>query len=200
MHFRPLLQRAPVSDGVEVGSLYAGAVILELKGSAEGLESQVRHTLVNINPNLTVVNYETFEEQINGRFNQDRLIARLTLMFSLLALVLASVGLYGVTAYTVARRTAEIGIRMALGAERGSVMAMVMRGAMIQAALGLAMGAPIALFCVRFVKTQLYEVAGANASVFVGAIVTLAAATCVAGLVPARRAASIDPQAALRHE
>jgi macrolide transport system ATP-binding/permease protein len=108
--------------------------------------------------------------------------------------------LYGVTAYTVALRTSEIGIRMALGAERRSVVAMVMRGAMIQTLLGLAIGVPVALVCVRFVKAQLYEITSADTSVMAGAIVTLAVAACVAGLIPARRAASIDPMRALRVE
>ena len=93
------------------------------------------------------------------------MIARLTMLFGALALLLATVGLYGVTAYTVARRTAEIGIRMALGAERGSVIAMVMRGALHPDGLGLAIGIPVALVCVRFVKAQLYEITNADASV-----------------------------------
>jgi macrolide transport system ATP-binding/permease protein len=128
------------------------------------------------------------------------MIARLTMLFGALALMLAAIGLYGVTAYTVARRTSEIGIRMALGAERGSVVAMVMRGAMMQTLLGLAIGIPVALVCVRFVKAQLYEITSADASVMAGAIVTLAVAACIAGLIPARRAASIDPMQALRTE
>jgi macrolide transport system ATP-binding/permease protein len=100
----------------------------------------------------------------------------------------------------VALRTSEIGIRMALGAERRSVVAMVMRGAMIQTLLGLAIGVPVALVCVRFVKAQLYEITSADASVMAVAILTLALAACVAGMIPARRAASIDPMRALRVE
>jgi ABC-type antimicrobial peptide transport system permease subunit len=122
------------------------------------------------------------------------------MLFGALALLLAVIGLYGVTAYTVARRTSEIGIRMALGAERGSVVAMVMRGALMQTLLGLAIGIPVALVCVRFVKAQLYEITNADASVMAGAILTLAVAACVAGWIPARRAASIDPMQALRTE
>jgi ABC-type antimicrobial peptide transport system permease subunit len=122
------------------------------------------------------------------------------LLFGGLALVLATIGLYGVTAYTVAGRTSEIGIRMALGAERTNVVAMIMRGASAQTALGLAIGVPVALLCVRFVKTQLYEISKVNATVLAGAIVTLALAACIAGLIPARRAASIDPAKALRME
>jgi ABC-type antimicrobial peptide transport system permease subunit len=101
------------------------------------------------------------------------MIARLTMLFGGLALLLATIGLYGVTAYTVARRTSEIGIRMALGAERRGVIVMVMRGAMLQTLIGLALGVPVALLCVRFVKDLLYEVSGADASVLVSAILTL---------------------------
>ena len=200
MYFRPLMQRAPISDGDEVRSLYAGAIMLQMKGQVDDLESQVRRTLASINPNLTVVNYNTFERQIGGQFDQDRMIARLTQMFGLLALVLASVGLYGVTAYTVARRTSEIGIRMALGASRGSVVSMVLREAMLQAAVGLAVGVPIALLCVRFLKTQLYGMSGQDLGVLVGSAAVLAVSACAAGLIPARRAASIDPVKALRTE
>jgi predicted permease len=200
MYFRPLLQHAPISDGVEVSSLYAGAIMLQMKGPVEGLESQVRRTLASINPNLTVVDYNTFEGQVGGQFNQARMIARLTLMFGVLALVLATVGLYGVTAYTVARRTSEIGIRMALGAGRGSVVSMVLREAMLQAALGLAVGVPIALLCVRFLKTQMYGMGGQDLGVLCGAAAVLTVSACAAGLIPARRAASIDPVKALRTE
>ena len=128
------------------------------------------------------------------------MIARLTAMFGVLALLLATVGLYGVTAYTVARRTSEIGIRMALGAERARVVGMVMRGAMIQTVIGLALGIPTALLCVRFVESQLYEVTGIDARVLVMAVGTLVLAACRAGLIPAQRAASTDPAQALRVE
>lgn len=200
MYFRPLLQHAPLSDGPGVRDLYAGAVMLQMKGKVEGLESLVRQTLKDINSNLTVVNFSTFDNQISNQFTQERLIARLTLMFSLLALVLASLGLYGVTAYTVARRTPEIGIRMALGAGRGRVVGMVMRGAMIQAAIGLAIGVPVAMLCVRFVQTQLYGVSGYDVLVMTGSVLTLALSACIAGMIPARRAASTDPVKALRSE
>ena len=128
------------------------------------------------------------------------MLARLTMLFGSLALLLAMIGLYGVSAYTVARRTSEIGIRMALGAERGRVTAMILRGALSQAALGLAIGVPIAWLCVRFVESQLYEIKGINAAVLLTAVITLALAASVAGLIPARRAASVDPARALRTE
>jgi macrolide transport system ATP-binding/permease protein len=202
MYFMPLMQR-PASDKGPIeqdDSLYSEAIVLETAAPINNMESLARTTLTSINPNLSLVKFQTFNVQIADRFNDDRMIARLTMLFGALALMLAAIGLYGVTAYTVARRTSEIGIRMALGAERGSVVAMVMRGALTQTLLGLAIGIPVALVCVRFVKAQLYEITSADGTVMAGAIVTLAVAACVAGLIPARRAASIDPMQALRTE
>jgi macrolide transport system ATP-binding/permease protein len=201
MYFVPLMQRpGKDSESVNNDPLYARTIVLETARPMSDMESLARTTLGSINPNLSVVKFQTFDQQIADRFNDDRMIARLTMLFGALALMLAAVGLYGVTAYTVARRTAEIGIRMALGAERRSVVAMVMRGAMMQAGLGLAIGIPVALACVRFVKAQLYEISNADAGVMAFAILTLALAACVAGLIPARRAATIDPMKALRTE
>jgi predicted permease len=202
MYFVPMMQRPVRSkDPIEEDtSLYAGALVLETSRPVSEMESLARRTLAGINPNLTVVKFQTFDAQIGDLFNEERMIARLTMLFGGLALLLATIGLYGVTAYTVVRRTAEIGIRMALGAERAGVIAMVMRGAVLQTVLGLTLGVPIALLSVRFVRAQLYEVTTADAKVMTVAIMTLAAAACVAGIIPARRAASIDPVLALRTE
>jgi ABC-type antimicrobial peptide transport system permease subunit len=128
------------------------------------------------------------------------MLARLTMLFGVLALLLAMLGLYGVTAYAVARRTSEIGIRMALGAKRAEVTGMMMRGAMIQAAVGMAIGVPIALLCGRLVGAQLYEVKGVDAAALFTSVLTLILAATLAGFIPARRAASIDPAQALRTE
>ena len=122
------------------------------------------------------------------------------MLFGGLALLLASLGLYGVTAYGVARRTQEIGIRMALGAERTGVTAMVMRGAIVQAAVGLAIGIPAAMLCTHAVASELYGIKGIDWVVLAGAGLTLLAAAAFAGLIPARRAASIDPAQAVRTE
>ena len=205
MYFLPLTQRAglvndPDSPIDKDLSLYAGALVIQTSHPITGFEKIVGDTLASINPNLTIVKFQTFQQQIDDRFIEERLIARLTSLFGALALLLAAIGLYGVTAYTVARRTPEIGIRMALGAERIRVIGMVMRGAMMQAVIGLLIGAPIAALCVRYVKSQLYEITSVNAGVMAGAIGVLAVAACIAGLIPARRAASIDPARALRVE
>jgi macrolide transport system ATP-binding/permease protein len=202
MYFLPLTQHpASWKDPMEKDeSMYAGAIVLHAERPMNDLEKNVRRTLAAINPNLTVVKFETFQQQIADRFNDERVISGLTTLFGALALLLATIGLYGVTSYTVARRTAEIGLRMAVGAERLSVIAMVMRGAIMQIALGLAIGIPIALVSVRFVKAQLYEISSADPNVLLGAIATVTMAACVAGIIPARRAASIDPVQALRSE
>ena len=202
MYFTPMVQRVPSDkDPIENDiSLYAGAIVIETARPMSDMEKLATTTLSGINPNLSVVKFQTFDEQIADRFTEDRMIARLTELFGALALLLATIGLYGVTAYTVARRTPEIGIRMALGAERGGLVAMVMRGAVLQTAIGLAIGIPIALLCVRYVKTLLYDVTSADATVMAGAIVTLSLAACIAGIIPARRAASINPVQALRTE
>jgi predicted permease len=202
MFFVPIMQRYPSDkDPIEKDtSLYAGAIVVETARPMSDMEVIARKTLAGINQNLTVVKFQTFDEQIADRFTEERMISRLTTLFGALALLLAAIGLYGVTAYAVVRRTPEIGIRMALGAERGGVIAMIMRGAMLQTLLGLAIGIPVAMLCVRFVKTQLYEITSADHTVMTGSIVTLAVAACIAAVIPARRAASIDPVKALRVE
>jgi macrolide transport system ATP-binding/permease protein len=202
MYFVPLLQR-PASDKdpiEEDEGMYVGAFVLKTSHPITNMETLARSTLSEINPNLAVVQFQTFDAQISDQFTDDRLLARLTMLFGTLALLLATVGLYGVSAYAVARRTAEIGIRMALGAERGKVTAMILRSALIQATLGLAIGVPIAWLCVRFVESQLYEVKRIDAAVLFTSILALGASALIAGLIPARRAASIDPAKALRTE
>jgi ABC-type antimicrobial peptide transport system permease subunit len=202
MFFIPLMRRPPSDDSpIETDDgLYVNAIVLETSKPINDLENQVRSTMASINPNLTLQNFKPFSEQISTMFTEEKLVAKLSTLFGALSLLLAALGLYGVTAYSVARRRSEIGIRMALGAERASVVSMVMRGALGQTLLGLAIGVPIAYFCVRFVKTQLYEITSVSPTVMGLAIVTLAVAACVAGVLPARRAASIDPARALRME
>jgi predicted permease len=204
MYFVPLTQRPAVTDPDDTlekdMSLYAGAIVVQTSHPTPDMEKLALSTLTGINPNLAIVKFQTFQQQIDDKFTEERMIARLTSLFGLLALLLAAIGLYGVTAYTVVRRTSEIGIRMALGAERMRVIGMIMRGAMLQALVGLAIGTPIAMLCVRYVKSQLYEITSVNPTVMAGAIVVLTVAAAVAGIIPAKRAASIDPVRALRIE
>ncbi|MGH9434332.1 MAG: FtsX-like permease family protein, partial [Terriglobia bacterium] len=183
-----------------VSAEYIGDIELHVAGRPENLEAAVRRTLANINPNLTVLDMMSLTEQLDRNFNQDKLIARLTELSGLLALILACVGLYGVTSYSVARRTSEIGVRMALGADRANVLWLVLRGALVQLGLGLAIGIPVTLAGGRLMASQLYGVKSHNPVILAVAVAILAACAVVAALVPARRAASIDPVQALRME
>jgi predicted permease len=204
MYFRPLTQQLHVTDAsatmAEGRSLYINSITLHFNTPPQNVDTMVRRTLAEIDPNLTVINLRSLDFQVSNNFNQERLIARLTTLFGLLALVLASVGLYGITSYAVARRTSEIGLRMALGADRSSVVRLVMRGAVLQVGLGLAAGIPIALLGGRFMADQLYGVRSYDPLSLALSVLVLAAAAAVAGIIPARRAASIEPMEALRSE
>jgi predicted permease len=204
MYFRPLKQQLKVTEPNEImaegRSLYINSITLHFKEPPQNVDAMVRRTLADIDPNLTVITLHSLDSQVSDNFNQERLIARLTMLFGLLALVLASVGLYGITSYAVARRTSEIGLRMALGADRGNVVRMVLRGAFLQVGLGLAIGIPIALIGGRFMADQLYGVRTYDPLSIAVAAVVLALAAALAGFIPARRAASIEPMEALRTE
>ncbi|HUA97167.1 MAG TPA: ABC transporter permease [Terracidiphilus sp.] len=202
MYFLSLLQR-PASDKSPIDEdydLYARTIVLETGHPIANLESLTQRILASINPNLAIVKFEPFGSQIADQFGDERAIAQLTTFFGVLALLLAMTGLYGVTAYSVSRRTGEIGIRMALGAGRFDVVAMVMRGALIQTLLGLTLGLTCAFLCVRFVRALLYQVKGVDTTVILAAVLPLILAACLAALIPARRAAAIDPMRALRTE
>jgi len=183
-----------------VYSHYLGDIELHVAARPENVEAAVRRTLADIDPNLTILDMMSMNEQLARNFNQDRLIARLTELYGILALALACVGLYGVTAYSVARRTGEIGIRMALGANRGNVLGLVLRGALLQLGIGLVIGIPVALAGGRLLASQLYGVKSHDPLILGLASSVLAACALCAGFVPARRAASIDPMQALRTE
>jgi predicted permease len=205
MYFRPMSQlnttvkeRSAIT--AETRSLFPNSVTLRYAGDAASLEPLVRRTLANINPNLTILDFKTLEYQVAGNFNQERLISRLTSLFGLLALVLASVGLYGITAYSVARRTSEIGLRMALGANRNNVLVLVLRAASLQVGLGLTIGIPIALLGGRLMASQLYGVRIYDPLTIGAAVLVLSTFAAIAGFIPARRAASIEPMNALRTE
>ncbi len=204
MYFRPLTQQLKVDTPNELmaegRSLYINSITLHFSTPPQNVDTLVRRTLADIDPNLTVEELRSLEYQVSDNFNQERLIARLTTLFGLLALVLAAVGLYGITSYAVARRTSEIGLRMALGADRGNVLRLVLRGAFVQVGIGLAVGIPIALAGGRFMADQLFGVRAYDPWSIAIAVAVLSAAAALAGFIPARRAASIEPMEALRIE
>jgi predicted permease len=202
---RPLMQRftgfrEPQMNRAESQSLFMHAMLLNFNAPQQNVEGLIRRTLAGINPDLTVFNLQPFDAQVAGNFDEERLIAQLTSLFGVLALILASVGLYGVMSYMVARRTSEIGVRMALGATRSSVLALVLRGALWQILIGLGLGIPAALLAGHLMAGLLYGVGGYDPLAFVGATLVLGFCAAVAGFIPARRASSIDPMQALRAE
>jgi predicted permease len=205
VYLRPLAQKdpgfkEPEMMTTEASSMFMNAMILDFNTPQPNVDALIRHTLAGIDPNLTVKDLRSMDAQVAGNFTQERLIAQLTSLFGILALIRASVGLYGVMSYFVARRTSEIGIRMALGATRPSVVVMVLRGALWQVLVGLALGIPAALFAGHLMASQLYGVGSYDPLSLAGAILVLGFCATVAGFLPARRAASIEPMKALRTE
>jgi predicted permease len=176
------------------------SAVLQLNGNVVGLEPQVRRIFAEVDPNFTVTDIRTMGEQVANRLDQQRVVAQMTGLFGILALVLAAVGLYGVTAYTVERRTSEIGVRMALGSTRGGVMRLVLRGAFLQVLIGLVIGIPASIGCSRLIAAQLYQVKGWDPIVLAGSVIALGACALLASIIPAQRAASINPVSALRVE
>jgi len=165
-----------------------------------GLEAQVRQVLAQINPNLTVIDFQTFSHQVEDNFNQQSMAVTLTSLFGFLALVLASIGLYGVTAYAVAQRTGEIGLRMALGADRSDVLRLVLKGAFLLVAIGLVLGLFATVLVGRFMSSQLFGVKAYDPLILLITTVILAVAALIASVIPAQRAANVEPMQALRTE
>jgi predicted permease len=205
IYLRPLTQQfsgykdAPMAS-MESRSMFIDSAILHFNHPQQDVDALIRRTLAGIDPNLSVLDLRTLHHQVADNFISERLIARLTSLFAILALILASVGLYGVTSYFVARRTSEVGIRMALGATRSSVIAMVLRGALWQILIGLGLGIPAALFAGHLMASQLYGVGAYDPLALVTATLVLGLCAAAAGFLPARRAASIEPMQALRIE
>jgi ABC-type antimicrobial peptide transport system permease subunit len=168
--------------------------------SPGALEPVLTRVLSEIDPNLTITGVRTMQQQVELSFNQERALAGLAGLFGIVALLLAAIGLYGVTAYTVAQRTNEIGLRMALGADRRSVLALILRGAFARVAIGLIVGLPLAVGAGRLIASQLYGVKFWDPLALGIAAVALAFSAAVAALVPAARAAAISPMCALRTE
>jgi predicted permease len=164
------------------------------------LASTLRREVQRLDPNLPVVDLKTLEQQIDESLFADRFLTSLSLSFALLAAVLAVIGLYGVMAYTVTRRTSEIGIRMALGATRGNVSWLILREVVVLAAIGLMVGLPAAYALGHVAESLLYGVKVSDPIVFAGAALLLSAGTLLGGYLPARRASRVDPMTALRYE
>src|ERR1700679_2174950 len=177
-----------------------GSLEIETHCPVPDLEERVRGELQQINPNLMITRWQSFSRQVDLGFSQQQMIVQLTSLFGIVALVLAAIGLYGVTAYTVAQRTNEIGIRIALGADRSNVIQLILRGAFKRVLIGLLLGLPLAVGAGRLISSQLYGVSSWDPLALTIAAGALAVCSFFAAIIPANRAASISPMSALRIE
>jgi hypothetical protein len=188
----------PLMKRLEYQSHFVRGLLLVTSTPPGTLEPLVRRALAEVDPNLTVTSVRTLQQQLDRSFDQQRAVASLAGLFGIVALVLAAIGLYGVTAYAVAQRTNEIGIRMALGADRGKVVEMVLRSAFRRVMAGLLLGLPLAVGAGRLLSAQLYGVQYWDPLALGVAAVALGTCAFVAAIIPAARAASISPMHALR--
>jgi putative ABC transport system permease protein len=183
----------------ETSSHELGNIVIWAPGDPPGMEDRVRKALASVDPNLVLYSVDPYEQVVSGQFQQEKMIATLTSLFGVLGLILASIGLYGVLAYMVEQRTSEIGVRMALGADRAQVTKLVLRGAFLQTGIGLAIGIPAAIVAGRLMTTQLYGVKPWDPVMLALAVLTLGLAAVLASAIPARRAAGVEPMVALRN-
>ncbi|HZV87552.1 MAG TPA: ABC transporter permease [Candidatus Binatus sp.] len=203
-YFRPLLQMEKFKEesdqSAELRSNWIHDIELHVQERSQNLQPLIREALAGIDPNLPVLDMVTFTEQVSRNFNQERLIARLASLFGLFALTLACIGLYGVLAYNVARRTREIGIRMALGAARSGILRMVLGEALFLAALGVAIGVPCALAANHLLTSMLFGLKATNPVVLSVVTALLLLVAMAAACFPAHKASAVDPMVTLRHE
>jgi predicted permease len=188
------------SGEVSPGSHFLHDIVVAVKPGVSLSDTQLRRAMAAVDPNLPILFIRTLKEEISSQFTQQRLTARLTSLFGMLSLVLCCIGLYGVTAYNVGRRTSEIGIRMALGANRRDVITLVLRGAFGLILAGLLIGLPLTFAVSRFLGHQLYGMAPYNPVVMLLAASVLGVCALFASLIPALRASWVSPLEALRVE
>lgn len=203
MYWLPEAQTAqyddPAETSGEIWSHYLYNIAIWAPGDPPGMEDRVRKALATIDPNFVLYGVDPYNKVVAADFQQENMIATLTTLFGVLGLILAAVGLYGVMAYTVEQRTSEIGVRMAMGADRGHVMKMVLRGAFSQIGIGLALGIPAAIGAGQLMKNQLFGVQAWDPAMLLLATLMLGCAALLASAIPARRAASVEPMVALRN-
>jgi ABC-type antimicrobial peptide transport system permease subunit len=179
-----------------------GGMTFEVKTaiSESAIIKTVREAVRSVDKDLPVYDFRTQTEQIDATLSNERLFAALTSGLGLLAIILASVGIYGIMAYAVARRTGEIGIRMALGAHSGRVLAMVLRETALLAGIGVVIGVLAALGLTRYIRAMLYGIEPTDSLTLGGAMLLMLMVALVSGWWPARKASRLDPMVALRHE
>ncbi|HEV3139353.1 MAG TPA: ABC transporter permease, partial [Vicinamibacterales bacterium] len=202
MFFLPFTQTiaydSPVLSSYQNWSMFIDGVQLRVAGSVSSVRAELERAIRDVDPSLTILRIRPLDSYVDVQLNSPRLLARLTALYGSVALLLACVGLYGVTAYTVTRRTRDLGIRMALGATRARVIANVCRDALTPIAAGICVGIPAALAGGRAIRSHLFGVDGSDLLIVTAAVVALGACAIAAAVIAARRAGAIDPLAALR--
>jgi predicted permease len=202
--FAPVDASAPAPSGVapappvENQDRFANTILVRTTGDPAKTIADLRAAVASVDPNLALLHVATIDEQVSNLMTHDELISTLTSIFSLLALLLAAIGLYGVMSYNVVRRTNEIGIRLALGAQTPAVLWMILRESLFLLAIGVALGLPLALASTRVVKQQLFGLSALDPMTYAIAIAVVSGMTMLAAWLPARRAAKVDPMVALR--
>jgi len=204
MFYVPLSQsvdyKHPLLKKLELRSHFIDAILLVTNTPTGTLEPQLQSLLAGLNPDFTITSVRTLQQQVELVFDQERAVASLSGLFGTVALLLAAVGLYGVTAYAVAQRTNEIGIRMALGADWWKVVRLVLRGAFQRVLIGLLLGLPLAIGAGHLISSQLYGVSSWDWPALTVAVSALTICSFFAAIIPASRAAAISPMRALRNE
>jgi ABC-type antimicrobial peptide transport system permease subunit len=190
----------PAFRSGEIWSHYLYNIVLWAPGKPPDMEERVRKALAGVDPSLVLYGVDPYGKVVSADFQQQRLIATLTTLFGVLGLVLAAVGLFGVQAYMVERRRGEIGVRMALGADRGRVVGMVLAGAFRQVSIGLGIGIPAAIGAGKLMTVHLFGVQPWDPVMLAIATLLLGLRALVASMIPAWRAACVEPMAALRTE
>ncbi|HWA95651.1 MAG TPA: ABC transporter permease [Terracidiphilus sp.] len=197
--YLPLAQiRGKQGEGIR--DSIASTILLRTVGDPNTAIGQLRGIVAEIDPNLTLLQVRTIQQQMEMFVSRESLIARLTVIFALLALLLACIGLYGVMSYSVTRRNGEIGIRIALGASAASVQRMILGESLVLLAVGIAFGLPLILASGRYIRSQLFELSPFDPLTLAVASFSIIAVTLFAAWLPARRAARVDPMTALRCE
>jgi putative ABC transport system permease protein len=189
----------PAFTNGEISAHYLSDLVIWAPGNPPGMEGRVRKVLAGVDPNLVLYGVDRYGNVVSGDFQQEEMVATLTSLFGVLGLVLAAVGLYGVLAYMVEQRTSEIGLRMALGANRVQVTKLVLRGALLQIVIGLAIGIPAAIGAGKLMNNQLFGVKPWDPIMLTLAALLLGLAGLLASVIPARRAATVEPMVALRN-
>lgn len=179
---------------------YANIILLRTTGDPANTIADLRSAVAAIDPNLPLLKITTIREQVSNLIANDELISTLTTIFSLLALLLAAIGLYGVMSYNVAQRTPEIGVRLALGARMGTVLWMVLKESLILLAIGVGLGLPLTVTAGKEIQSQLFGLSAVDPATYAIAIGVVAGMTLLAAWLPARRASRVDPLVALRYE